>query len=72
MTLTANPGAIEGKIAPTGGCPGNFFMSRKWTYEHAALVIRDYKGQGLAELSFSGGHFEGKAISGEVIMLARQ
>src|ERR1700692_1219750 len=25
MTFTASPGAGEGSIAPTGGCPANFF-----------------------------------------------
>ena len=34
MTLTDEPGSTDGKIAPAGGCPGNFFMSRKWSYEH--------------------------------------
>ncbi len=24
MTLTDNPGAAEGAVAPAGGCPGNF------------------------------------------------
>lgn len=71
MTLTEEPGATDGKIAPAGGCPGNFFMSRKWTYEHGALIIRDFKGQALAELSFAGGQFEGKAPSGGALTLAR-
>ena len=60
MTLTDEPGSTDGKIAPAGGCPGNFFMSRKWSYDHDALTIRDFKGQALAELSFAGGHFEGQ------------
>ncbi|HEX3938934.1 MAG TPA: AprI/Inh family metalloprotease inhibitor [Xanthobacteraceae bacterium] len=71
MTLTANPGAIDGKVAPAGGCPGNFFTSRKWTYESDILTIRDFKGQGLAELSFADGHFEGKNSAGGAITLAR-
>src|SRR5579863_4444131 len=40
MTLTDEPGATDGKIAPAGGCPGNFFMSRKWSYDHNALTIQ--------------------------------
>jgi len=71
LILTDNPGATEGKIAPAGGCPGNFFTSRKWTYENGALVIRDFKGQALAELSFADGRFEGKNPSGDAITLAR-
>lgn len=71
MTLTDEPGSTEGKIAPAGGCPGNFFMSRKWSYDHDALTIRDFKGQALAELSFAGGHFEGQAPGGGALTLAR-
>ena len=41
----------QGTIAPEGGCPGSFFTSRKWTFEHGALIIRDHKGESLAELS---------------------
>src|ERR1700733_13946453 len=33
MTLGFTPNATEGTIAPEGGCPGQFFTSRKWTYE---------------------------------------
>jgi hypothetical protein len=68
MTLTDEPGATDGKIAPAGGCPDNFFTSRKWTYEHGALIIRDFKGQALAELSFADGHFEGQAPGGAMTL----
>jgi hypothetical protein len=73
MTFTASPGAGEGSIAPTGGCPANFFTSRKWTYEHDMLIIRDHKGEALAELSFATGRFEGHPTggSGGSITLAR-
>ena len=71
MTLTQEPGAANGKIAPAGGCPGNFFTSRKWAFEHGALIIHDFKGQALAELPLAGDHFEGKAAGGDAIILAR-
>jgi len=71
MTFAGTPGANQGSIAPAGGCPGNFFMSRKWTYEHDTLAIRDYKGQALVDLSITGGHFEGKDTTGGAITLAR-
>ena len=64
------PGAAQGTIAPEGGCPGNFFTSRKWTFEHDNLIIRDHKGETLATLSFIGGHFEGQDNSGGTIMLS--
>jgi hypothetical protein len=70
MTLGNAPGATQGTIAPEGGCPGNFFTSRKWTFEHDALIIRDHKGQTLAQLSFTGGHFEGQDDKGGTLSLS--
>jgi predicted small lipoprotein YifL len=64
-------GAAVGTIAPEGGCPGKFFTSRKWTYELGNLVMRDHNGQPLAELTETGGHFEGKATTGEPVTLGR-
>jgi len=52
--------AAQGTIAPEGGCPGNFFTSRKWAFEDGELVIRDFKGQALARLAYSGDHFQGE------------
>jgi len=71
MTLGDAPGAAQGTIAPEGGCPGNFFTSRKWTFEHDALIIRDHKGQPLAQLSFTGGHFEGQDSNGGTLSLSQ-
>jgi hypothetical protein len=70
MTLGDAPGATQGTIAPEGGCPGNFFTSRKWTFEHDALIIRDHKSQPLAQLSFTGGHFEGQDDKGGTLSLS--
>jgi hypothetical protein len=70
MTLGNAPGASQGTIAPEGGCPGNFFTSRKWTFEHDALIVRDHKGQPLAQLSFTGGHFEGQDDKGGTLSLS--
>ncbi len=71
MTFGGSTGASDGSIAPAGGCPGNFFTSRKWTFEHGALIIRDHKGEVLAELSFAGGRFEGQQTGGGALSLAR-
>jgi len=71
MTLAATPGAADGTIAPAGGCPGNFFTSRKWTFEHGMLIIRDHKSEALAELSFAAGRFQGQATGGGSVTLAR-
>lgn len=39
MTFGASsPDATEGTIAPGGGCPFNFFTSRKWNYTEAGAI----------------------------------
>jgi hypothetical protein len=64
-------GTPQGTIAPEGGCPGNFFMSRKWTFEHGVLIIHDFKGRQLAQLSYLGGHFEGQDKNGGALTLSK-
>jgi hypothetical protein len=71
MNFGNAPGAVQGTIAPEGGCPDNFFTSRKWTFEHDALIMRDHKGEPLAQLSFSGGRFEGHETGGAALSLSR-
>ncbi len=64
--------ASEGTIAPAGGCPFNFFTSRKWTYSEAGLTIRDHNAQALAQLTPAGpNRFEGKTGSGQDVALSR-
>lgn len=64
--------AVAGTIAPEGGCPGNFFTSRKWSFENGALIIRDFKGRQLAQLTYVGGHFEGSDKNGGALTLSKQ
>jgi Protease inhibitor Inh len=71
MNFGHAPAAAQGTIAPEGGCPGNFYTSRKWTFERGALIIRDHKSEALAELSFAGGHFEGHQADGSALSLSR-
>jgi hypothetical protein len=71
MNLAQTGAAAQGTIAPEGGCPGNFFTSRKWTFEHGALIIRDHKSEVLAELSFAAGRFEGHQAGGGTLSLSR-
>jgi len=72
MNFGAPPGASEGTIAPEGGCPGNFFTSRKWVFEDSALVIRDHTGQPLARLALGpSGRFDGQATTGQPVSLGR-
>lgn len=72
MTFGANANATEGTIAPAGGCPLNFYTSRKWTYTEAGLTIRDHTAQTLAQLAPAGpNRFEGKTGAGQDIALSR-
>src|SRR5580704_7207742 len=71
MNFGHAPAAAQGTIAPEGGCPGNFFTSRKWTFEHGALIMRNHKDEPLAQLSFSGGRFEGHETGGAALSLSR-
>ena len=72
MTFAAaSPTAADGTVAPEGGCPGKFYMSRKWTYDAGGLVIRDHTGAPLAQLSAAGPGFDGKATAGEPVVLTR-
>jgi hypothetical protein len=64
--------ATEGTIAPGGGCPFNFFTSRKWTYTEAGLTIRDHNAQALAQLTPAGSNrLEGKTSTGQDVALSR-
>lgn len=72
MTFGAQPEAADGTIAPAGGCPYNFFTSRKWSYTSAGLMIRDHNAQTLAQLQPVGdSRFEGKTNAGQDIALSR-
>jgi hypothetical protein len=72
MNFVAASGDGEGAIQPEGGCPGNFYTSRKWTFEQGALVIRDHNGQPLGQLAHaSPGRFDGKATNGQPLTLGR-
>ena len=67
-----NPDATEGTIAPGGGCPYNFFTSRKWNYTEAGRTLRDHNAQALAQLTPAGlNRFEGKTNAGQDVALSR-
>ena len=72
MTFGAGQDATEGTIAPAGGCPFNFFTSRKWTYTQAGLAMRDHHAQVLAQLTPAApNRFEGKTSAGQDVALSR-
>ena len=71
MSFTVAAGGQSGDIRPEGGCPGDFFTSRQWTFQGDDLVINNHNSEPLAQLRFVGGRFEGKSTSGLQITLAR-
>jgi hypothetical protein len=73
MTFTVTAGATSGRVAPEGGCPGNFFTSRQWAFDQGALVLYDHKEQLLARLMPSDppGSFGGTTEHGIGVNLVR-
>jgi Protease inhibitor Inh len=72
VNLVGAPGASEGAIRPEGGCPGDFFTSRKWTFEDGTLVIRNHNNEPLGRLTMAApGRFEGQSTGGQPVSLAR-
>ena len=71
MNFGGAPGAREGPVSPEGGCPGKFFLSRRWTTADGALIINDAENQPLAQFNFAGDRFEGQSTAGTPVTLAR-
>ena len=65
-------GPSDGAIRPEGGCPGNFFTSRKWSLDGGALVIRNHNGDPLARLTaVAPTRYEGQTAAGQQLSLVR-
>jgi hypothetical protein len=71
MNFSGAAGAHEGSVVPEGGCPDKFYTSRRWTLDQNALVIKDDNDEPLAQLKFSGGHFDGQSTAGTPVTLTR-
>ncbi|MBX6425230.1 MAG: AprI/Inh family metalloprotease inhibitor [Variibacter sp.] len=72
VNLAGGASPNEGAVRPEGGCPGNFYTTRKWTFENGALILRDHNGQPLAELRQIGpGRFEGQSTDARHVSLVR-
>ena len=71
LEFAGAPGARTGKVAPDGGCPGGFYMSRRWAMEGDALTITDGGSQLLAQFKPNGTRFEGQSTAGMPVTLAR-
>jgi hypothetical protein len=72
MTFAGADGALSGTIAPEGGCPERFFLSRRWTIGADGLTISDSEMNTLGTLTFSGGQFSGKSAAGTPVTLSRK
>jgi Protease inhibitor Inh len=71
MEFDGEPGRQEGAIRPDGGCPGNLFMSRRWTLTQDTLTIADDNNEPLAALKLAEGGFAGQSTAGLPVTLAR-
>jgi len=69
MNFSGAPGTREGRVAPEGGCPGRFFMSRRWSLAAGGLTILDDGSEPLATLSYANGRYEGQAAGGTPVTL---
>ena len=72
MTFAGAEGALTGTIAPDGGCPERFYLSRRWTIGQDGLTIGDDATNALGILTFSGDRFTGKSATGAPVTLSRQ
>jgi hypothetical protein len=63
--------ARSGVVAPDGGCPGNFYMSRRWAMDGSVLTIANDESQPLAQLRPGGTRFEGQSTNGVPVTLTR-
>jgi hypothetical protein len=71
LEFAGAPGVRTGKIAPDGGCPSTFYMSRRWAMEGDALTITDLERRPLARFKANGPRFEGQSSDGIPVTLAR-
>jgi hypothetical protein len=72
MEFGAAPGASQGTAKPEGGCPENFFMSRRWAFDQGKLMIKDEENMPLAQFDFAGDRFAGQSTAGTPLTLVRQ
>jgi hypothetical protein len=64
-------GARNGAVAPDGGCPGSFYLSRHWIQDGNGLAITDDENQVLVQLKSAGNKFEGVSVSSIPVTLSR-
>jgi hypothetical protein len=60
-----------GSVSPDGGCPGKFYMSRRWLLDDSAITITDAENQPLAHFRLVGDRYEGQSTTGTPMTLSR-
>ena len=60
-----------GSVSPDGGCPGKFYMSRRWSTDDGAITITDAENQTLAHFRLVGDRYEGQSTGGTPMTLSR-
>jgi hypothetical protein len=71
LEFRGSPGSQTGSVSPDGGCPGNFYMSRRWSIDGGAITISDAEGQPLAHFRLVGDRYEGQSASSMPMILSR-
>jgi len=71
LEFNGAPSARAGTVTPDGGCPGNFYLSRRWAMEGGALTITSEENEPLAQFKSAGTHFEGQSTAGAAVKLSR-
>lgn len=71
LEFRGSPSGQAGSVSPDGGCPGNFYMSRRWSMEGGAMTITDAENQPLAHFKLVGDRYEGQSASGVPMTLSR-
>jgi hypothetical protein len=70
MTFTSE--GTEGSIAPEGGCPANFYTSRRWVFDQGSLIIQDHNRKTLVAMKQNpSGSFDGELSNRELVRLER-
>ncbi len=71
MAIKSARDGQSGSISPEGGCPGNFFTSRSWSFENGDLIIQNHNSELLAQLRLAGAGFEGQSTAGTPVALTK-
>jgi len=72
INFNGAPGVQQGTLAPEGGCPEKFYLSRAWALDGNTLIVRDDNGATLGQFTFANDGFAGASAAGTTATLTRQ